>query len=311
MQAVATEPSVCPVSGPKASRLTFHAVDRLHGFGGTYAYHRCSECGLLFMNPRVRSDAAMHVYPQNYQPHGTSSVRSGPPNLARRTLRWLRGTGLPSLVKRSLGPSSSVLDVGCGAGEFLSELRGEFGCSVAGLDLSEAAAERASQVLGTKVFCGSLENAPWKTGSFDLVTSWWSLEHMPDPERALGRMHELLKDGGHLLVAVPNSRSLMAYVFRDRWYHLDCPRHYHLWTPSSLRELLARQNFSHVSTTFDKSPWGLLGSLQYLVFGNNFRPNTADRLRRNTALAPLFLPLTLAVGLSGYADTMVVCARKV
>jgi SAM-dependent methyltransferase len=310
MQAVSTEPAVCPVCGPAPSRLSFRAVDRLHGFEGEYAYHRCSGCGLLFMNPRVQPDAAMHVYPQNYAPHAGSALPSDPASLARRVLRWLRGTGIPRPVRATLGSTSRVLDVGCGAGEFLSQIQRETGCSVAGLDLSEAAAKRASEVLGTDVFCGTLADAPWAPGSFDLITAWWSLEHMPDPERALMKVHELLKPGGHALIAVPNSRSVVAKLFRGRWYHLDCPRHYHLWTPASLRRLLERTNFSHVSTMFDKSPWGLLGSLQYLVYGNNWRPESADRLRGNGFVAPLFLPLTLGFGMFRHGDTMVVCAQK-
>ncbi len=310
MQAVSTEPAVCPVCGPAPSQVSFHAIDRLHGFEGKYAYHRCSGCGLLFMNPRVRPDAAMHVYPASYAPHAGSPLGSDPMSLTKRALRWLRGTGIPGPVKESLGPTSRVLDVGCGAGEFLSQVKLETGCAVDGLDLSEAAAKRASEVLGVDVFCGTLADAPWPPGSFDLITAWWSLEHMPDPQKALENIRELLKPGAYCLVAVPNSESLMARLFKDRWYHLDCPRHYHLWTPGSLERLMARANLEHVTTTFDKSPWGLLGSLQYVFYGDNYHPNTADRLRRNALLAPLFVPLTVAAGLARYSDTMVVCARS-
>ena len=310
MQPVPTEDSVCPVCGPAPSQPRFAAIDRLHGLPGEYRYSRCAGCGLLFMNPRVRPEAAVHVYPQTYQPHAKSTVRSSSASMSARALRWLRGTNLPGYVTRELGPETKVLDVGFGAGEFLNELRGEYGCQVFGLDLSEAAVAYAREHFEIDAVCGTLETAPWAPHSFDLITSWWSLEHMPDPERALGKIRELLRPGGHVLIAVPNSRSAVAKVFGSRWYHLDCPRHYHLWTPSSLRQLLERQGLTHVSTSLDKSPWGLLGSLQYVVFQDNHHPESANRLRGNVKMAPLFLPLTFALGMLRYSDAMVMVARK-
>jgi SAM-dependent methyltransferase len=262
------------------------------------------------MNPRVRPDAAMRVYPTSYQPHASSSQRSGKASLTSQALRWLRGANVPSRIRSQLGPSSRVLDVGCGAGEFLNQLRAELGCKVFGLDLSEAALKFARDNFDIEAFHGSLADAPWQPGSFDFISAWWSLEHMPDPDTALTKIHELLAVGGHTLIAVPNSRSAVARLFRSRWYHLDCPRHYHLWTPTSLRRLLEQKGLSHSVTNFDKSPWGLLGSLQYLLYGDNYHPESMNRLRGNMLVAPLFLPLTLPLGLLHFGDTMVICAKK-
>ena len=132
---------------------------------------------------------------------------------------------------------------------------------------------------------------------------------MPDPGLAVEQMRKLLAPGGQLLIAVPNSQSAVARLFGSRWYHLDCPRHYHLWTPASLQRLLERAGLSHVSTTFDKSPWGLLGSLQYAIYGDNHRPGVSNRLRGNTKAAVPFVPATIALGLLHYSDTMVMTAR--
>jgi SAM-dependent methyltransferase len=310
-QSVPTEPAVCPVCGPSVGAdWCFNASDRLHGLGGDFSYSRCRQCGVLFQNPRVRPDAALDVYPQGYIAHVPMQPRKGFQAVAKDAMRWLRGASLPRQVSSGLGPASRVLDVGCGAGEFLNDVRSKFGCQVVGLDLSEGSKQAAKAGFGIDVFCGALDASPWAPGSFDLVTSWWSLEHMPEPEAALSKIHELLAIGGYALVAVPNSRSLAARLFRSRWYHLDCPRHYHLWTPTSLRALLEKRGLTHVSTNFDKSPWGLLGSLQYAVYGDNYRPETMDRLRGNLFVAPLFLPLTFPLGLMHYGDTMVICAQR-
>jgi SAM-dependent methyltransferase len=311
MQGVPTEPSACPVCGPSAkATLSFNATDRLHGIAGTFSYYRCSDCGLLYQNPRVRPDSSMDVYPKDYMGHIPLAAPTGIRRLGRLTTRWLRGATLPRHIVATLGPASRVLDVGCGAGEFLNEVRTRFGCRVEGLDLSEGSKQAASATFGIDVFCGPLDAAPWAPASFDLITAWWSLEHMADPEPALARMCTLLAPGGHMLIAIPNSQSLVARVFGSRWYHLDCPRHYHLWTPRSIRQLLERQGLTYRSTRFDKSPWGLLGSLQYAIYGDNIRAEVANRLRGNTKLAPAFLPLTFALGMLGYSDMMAVTATK-
>jgi 2-polyprenyl-3-methyl-5-hydroxy-6-metoxy-1,4-benzoquinol methylase len=310
MQDLPTERTECPVCGPAPTEPGFRARDRLHGLGGEYTYERCTGCGLLYMNPRIRPDAVMHVYPQDYQPHARSAARSTGKRLMRRALSWIRGTYLPPRVRRALGPQSRVLDVGCGAGEFLAELRAEVGCQVTGQDLSPAAAEYARAQFDIEVTTEPFATAAFPAAPFDLVTFWWSLEHMPDPAAAVARMAELLVPGGHGVIAVPNYASLMARVFESRWYHLDCPRHYHLWTPDSLHRLLRNAGLEPVATTFDKSPWGLMGSLQNLVYGDNHHPETADRLRGNVYVAPVFLPMTFVLGLAGWSDTMVVTCER-
>ncbi len=311
VHSIPTEPTACPVCGPApGADVAFTANDRLHGLGGEFSYSRCKGCDLLFQNPRVRPEAAIDTYPREYNPHAQVQAAHGVKAVAKDAMRWLRGASLPRPVTRALGPSSRVLDVGCGAGDFLNDVRARFGAEVVGLDLSEASKKAAQQSFGIDVFCGTLDQAPWPPGSFDLITSWWSLEHMPNPEEGLAKMQALLKPGGQLLIAVPNSRSAVAKVFGNRWYHLDCPRHYHLWTPASLRQVAERQGLSHLSTTFDKSPWGLLGSLQYVVFGNNYEASKADRLRGNVKAALPFIPLTFALGLLRYSDTMVAVFEK-
>jgi SAM-dependent methyltransferase len=311
MHSIPTEPTACPVCGPTAGAdFSFQASDRLHGLGGEFSYFKCQSCGVLFQNPRVQPAAALDVYPQDYIAHIKVQPKQGFQALTKNAMRWLRGASLPPQITRGLGPTSRVLDVGCGAGEFLNDVRQHFGCEVSGLDLSESSKRAAKEGFGIDVFCGSLEQAPWAPASFDLITSWWSLEHMPDPAHSVARMGKLLRAGGQLLIAVPNAQSAVAKLFGSRWYHLDCPRHYHLWTPASLRKLVEREGLSHQLTTFDKSPWGLLGSLQYVVFGDNYRAGNTDKLRGNVKVAPLFLPLTFALGLLHYSDTMVAVFKK-
>lgn len=99
----------------------------------------------------------------------------------------------------------SVLDVACGAGEWLGELQRR-GATVSGIDISSRAAEHArSRLPGSDIREGVAERLPFASGSFDLVTCMGSLEHFLDQPAALGEMLRVAKDDAHFVILVPNS----------------------------------------------------------------------------------------------------------
>ena len=188
-------------------------------------------------------------------------------------------------------------------------MKEDYGCDVLGVDMSAAAAATAG-TLGVEVRQGFLENLQLPAARFSLITAWYYLEHVPNPTEVLTEMARLLAPGGTIVLSVPNSASVNARVFRDRWYHLDCPRHYHLWTPSTLAHTAASAGLEVVQTRYDRSAWGLLGSLQYALLGDNLDESASDRLRGNRVLGLALLPLTALVALIGGADAMIVYCRN-
>lgn len=76
---------------------------------------------------------------------------------------------------------------------------------------------------------------------FEVIISWHSLEHLPDPWRVIERAARLLSPGGILLLAMPNPDSYEFSVLKGRWYHLDTPRHLHFFPLKTLLEI-CRQN---------------------------------------------------------------------
>ena len=90
------------------------------------------------------------------------------------------------------------------------------------------------------------------------------LEHLHDPREALSKAYQLLKRGGLLVVAVPNFDSLQARIFRQRWYHLDAPRHLYHFTPHTLKMLLHEVGFKVLETRWFslEHDWaGIAGSI--------------------------------------------------
>lgn len=107
-----------------------------------------------------------------------------------------------------LSKGMSVLDVACGAGEWLSVVSSQGG-KVSGIDISARAIEVCRKgITEGEFFVGPAETLPFDDSVFDLVTCLGSLEHFLDQPMALREMRRVLRPGGRLLLLVPNANFL-------------------------------------------------------------------------------------------------------
>jgi 2-polyprenyl-3-methyl-5-hydroxy-6-metoxy-1,4-benzoquinol methylase len=105
-----------------------------------------------------------------------------------------------------------LLDVGCGTGAFMTTA-GLLGWEPVGIELTEEAAAVARNQTGFRVVSGDLtHDNPFGPKSFDVVTLWGVLEHVPNPEELLRACTSLLRDGGSLLIESPNPQGLFRMV---------------------------------------------------------------------------------------------------
>jgi SAM-dependent methyltransferase len=100
---------------------------------------------------------------------------------------------------------------------------------------------------------------------FDLILMFHVLEHLDDPAAALRACAERLRPGGRLVIAVPNYASWQSRYARDRWFHLDVPRHLFHFTPASLARLLREAGLAPGDTHFvswEHDPYGWVQSIE-------------------------------------------------
>jgi SAM-dependent methyltransferase len=135
----------------------------------------------------------------------------------------------------------SILDIGCWTGgyEYLLE---DFPCKVIGLEIEEKALLIARQnCKETNFIQGSALNIPFKKESFDVVTMWWVLEHLPEGSegKAIAEINRVLKKEGVLILSTPNYHWLNNLMDPAHW--LIGHRHYKM---DVLKRLLKINGFT-------------------------------------------------------------------
>jgi SAM-dependent methyltransferase len=231
--------------------------------------------------------------------------------------RWLVTHGIQQRVRIVMRyvPYGRLLEIGCATGAFLNGMKKQEGWEVAGVEISDQAAAIARQWYHLDVWTGALEQIDFPENSFDVVTLWDVLEHLPDPIGQLHRVKHLLKSGGYLIVRVPNSASLTAKIFGKYWAGWDAPRHLFVFTPDTLRKMLHSAGYEliHQNTRVGGYAAFKLSAFFFL----NGAGQTSSRLKlvirqaiENPITQVLFAPLFFLLGFKLHGPQLLIVAKK-
>lgn len=133
-----------------------------------------------------------------------------------------------------------VLDIGCWSGGFLTLVSGAR--SLTGLDVEPGALAVARRNLEGAAFVeASVLDMPFDSGSFDLVTLWAVMEHLPagSEAAALEEIHRVLRPGGLLALNVPNANPVAKAL--DPIFLIKGHRHF---KPTQIRQMLSASGFT-------------------------------------------------------------------
>lgn len=237
--------------------------------------HRCNSCGSIYLNPRPDALSLSAAY-TDYLTHeiaGDEKIfvsNSLQWALVRDYLKWRFGLKIQlrstfggrwlfrlfepwrlkldrfgrNLTRKNFPEAGRVLDLGCGAGDFLLLAR-MMGWDAWGCDPDpEVVALCRSR--GLNVQLGGAESLLASGVQFDAITLNQVIEHVLDPQSVVNYCFQLLKPGGMLWLGFPNPRALGCAVFGPAWAGLHPPYHVCLPTQSIVKHWLAGAGFERV-----------------------------------------------------------------
>ena len=263
-----------------------------------YELARCVGCGLAFVTNPPSSAELEHFY--SFAGGYHVGFRDDPKEIAKRFRLASRQL---AMVARHHAPGR-CLDIGASAGFFV-KTAADNGWDAHGIELSSDTAQLARERYGVDVAHGRLEDAAFEPLSFDVVTLWDVIEHVPDPLDTMVRVAGLLKPGGVAGIITPNLDGLFArssYRIALRigyWPAVEPPAHLFQYSTRSLTALLERVELQTVEVAHQAIALGyVFGTVRELL-----KPKRL--LYAATFVAPM-----LAGPWVGSGDEIVVICRK-
>lgn len=265
--------SLCPVCNSEGFQLYNDLTDKLFGASGKWNLVQCikKNCNTIWLNPAPLEEDIYKAY-QKYYTHFNLAPKKKNVfikilNKAQQSyldykygytseipklfgfflfLTPLRRSATDFNVMYLRASKGALLDLGCGSGEFILNMKLK-GWDVTGID-SDSKAIQLAKSKGLNAINGNLIDQKFNQESFDAIVLSHLIEHLHDPISILFECKRLLKKGGKLVIATPNIKSLGHFIFRRNWRGLEPPRHINLFSIESLNSLISKAGFKDSKT---------------------------------------------------------------
>src|SRR5881396_691272 len=201
-----------------------------------YRVLRCLECGHTYLDVVHDLQSIRRMY-ENYEDQMQFYFQDVDEEVTGNIDSYLkRCRSLCETLERS----PRLLDVGCGAGILLDRAKAlSFTCE--GVEICESLARSAEERVGCKIHREFLGQLDLPDNSFDIITLYDLIEHLPDPTQEIRHVYRLLHPGGVLFVLTPNNDALIRRI--AQWsYRLS----FHQYQ-RALRTLYYSQHLSYFS----------------------------------------------------------------
>lgn len=252
---------LCPICGATGRSLYQELQDWQCGIRGSWELSHC-DCGMLWLNPRPADEDIPLLYSLYYTHRGPTAPgrlqrirqeiskcelarlgynvepsRELLPRLLSNLRSLTRGRSL-EVLSLPASEAGSLLDVGCGNGDFLKRMH-SLGWRTSGVEPDPAAVTRATGE-GLQVLNGTIRDVP-TNARYDVITLSHVIEHVSDPVELLRQCGKRLRqDTGRIVLTTPNFQSLGSRWFGRHWRGLEVPRHLNIFSAGSLRTCVSR-----------------------------------------------------------------------
>ena len=185
--------------------------------------YQCNSCNNIYLGQYSKTfDSELYSYYVKYS--GKTKEQIYDPLTKKSYLQVLK-------LLASYGGGKNILDVGCGNGSFVDAAMNE-GYSIKGIELSQTAVDIA-QGFGLPVRNLDFFSREIEQSSYDVLSMFEVIEHLPEPIQFLKRAEHVVKRGGLVYLTTPNFNSLDRKLIGKRWSVIG-QEHLTYFTPASL-----------------------------------------------------------------------------
>ena len=191
---------------------------------------------------KTHPQPTLEKLPSYYEFEDYISHTDGKRTLFEKMYHFIKRKAIRDKVKliNSYQPvKGRILDIGAGTGDFLLECKNQ-NWEILGIEPNDKA-KGIAVGKGIK-FGDTIEKL--ESNSFDVITMWHVLEHVPDVEHQVAELKRLLKPSGTIIIAVPNFKSYDAKYYKEFWAAYDVPRHLWHFSKTAIEKLFDKQNMN-------------------------------------------------------------------
>lgn len=194
---------------------------------------QCSECGFVFIPPYYRKKINYTEYKNE---DSLKAVIAGNDwiKIQRHKLRYRR------TIKRYC-PTGNLFDLGVGWGHFLHTGR-LMGYEVDGIEMARIPYTYAKDYLKLPVECIDFFDYKPKNNYYDIITMWDVLEHIDNCDKAVEKCATMLKQGGYLVIQVPQIDSYIAQKQKEEWQAMGLD-HVNYFSKKTVTSFLENKGF--------------------------------------------------------------------
>jgi len=203
----------------------------MHGYH--VVNHICSDCGFIYLSPRMSEDELDSFYKEHYR---TLYQGQEDPTTANLKTQTLRAEDLHQFAQKSAGKVKRFLDIGASAGLLMEAFKNNSGSEIVGVEPGDSY-RVFSQGKGLTLYSSLEEMQKVGEEKFDIICMSHVLEHISDPKEYLLGLRELLNKGGYLLLQVPHVT----------WHDSFEIAHLTSFSPHTLREMVQVVGYKQVS----------------------------------------------------------------
>jgi len=225
-----------------------------------FTIQQCNSCYFLFTNPRPPEDEIGKYYQsEEYISHHDESK-----TMMSKVYKMVRNYTIGGKIKmvNALQPKKgSLLDIGCGTGNFIEACKKD-GWKINATEPDPEARNVASARTELNIH-ESINSLGLQGQKFDLITMWHVLEHVHRLNETIEWLKLHLTENGKIIIAVPNPQSFDAAKYSHYWAAYDVPRHLYHFTRNTMKKLMENHGLQVIKVLpmwFDSFYVGMLST---------------------------------------------------